>query len=212
LGEAGTWLEKPNSSVLDVGRLLLSRANVRALDLGAGVGRNSIPFVKLFDTSKVMCDCVEILPEAVEILRTNAASAGVANQINPICSNAADYQIASGVYDMIMAMSVLEHAYTVATIDDGMQRIQEGTNANGFNCLSIATDLRETDGETGQPLEPLIQANLSEAACRTLLSTRYAHWDIQRLDFSNFKDAFMRDGKRIEWTATYCLFVAQKVK
>jgi predicted RNA methylase len=100
------WLVKPNSSVLDVGRLLLSRINVRALDLGAGVGRDSIPFVKLFDPSKVTSDCGKILPAAVEILRTNAASAGVADRINPICSNAADYQVASGVYDMIIAMSV----------------------------------------------------------------------------------------------------------
>jgi SAM-dependent methyltransferase len=210
LGEAGTWLEKPNSSVLEVGRQLQGRTKVRALDVGAGIGRNCIPFVKLFPSSVVMCDCVEILPEALEILRTNAAAAQVANRITAICSNAADYQIAPGVYDMIMAMSVLEHAYTSATISDGIGIIQKGTAVNGFNCLSIATDLKETDGETGESLEPLIQANLSEAACRELLSTRYADWNVQKLDLSHFNDAFMRGGKRIEWAATYCILVAQK--
>jgi hypothetical protein len=48
LFEPDTWLEKPNGSVMEIGQLLTERESVRALDLGAGIGRNAIPFVKLF--------------------------------------------------------------------------------------------------------------------------------------------------------------------
>jgi cyclopropane fatty-acyl-phospholipid synthase-like methyltransferase len=211
LYEAGTWLEKPNGSVMEIGQLLANRTGVRALDLGAGVGRNCIPFVKLCESSGIMCDCVEVLPEAVEKLRRNASSEGVADRINPICSDIADYQIAAAAYDMVMAMSALEHAYDTERIRDGIRMIQDGTRINGYNCLSIATDLKETDAMTGQPVEVLTRARLSADECRSVLSSVYEGWDVQRLDFSPFQDTFIRDGRTIEWTARYCLFVARKI-
>jgi SAM-dependent methyltransferase len=210
LFETGTWLEKPTSSVMEIGSVLSQRSAVRALDLGAGVGRNSIPFVRLFNPSSVVCDCVEILPDAVEILRQNAIAQGVADRITPICSHVAEYKIAPNTYDMVMAMSVLEHAYSAERIAEGVRMIQEGTRSGGFNCLSIATDLEETDMTTHEAVEPIIQARISAQDCSALLSRRYSEWEIQRLDYSAFKDKLIRDGKNIEGTARYCMVVARK--
>ena len=210
LFEAGTWLEKPNSSVMELGSFLAGRDGVRALDLGAGVGRNSIPFVKLFGSGAVLCDCVEILPMAVEKLRENAKVFDVADRIAPICSTVSEYQIAPEVYDLVTAMSVLEHAYDRDTISNGIRTIQAGTKITGFNCLSFATDLTETDLDTGRALEPLISTRLSKEECRSLFSALYADWEIQKLDFSSFGEQLNRDGRTISWRANYCIFVARR--
>jgi SAM-dependent methyltransferase len=197
---------------MEIGQLLTERESVRALDLGAGIGRNAIPFVKLFQQSQVTCDCVEILPEALEILRGNAVREGVADRIVPICSHVAEYRISPGVYDVVMAMSVLEHAYEQDALCVGIQEIQEGTRVGGFNCLSIGVDLTEIDESTGERLEPLICAHLSAHECRTMLSRLYSGWEVLRLGFSSFKDRWVREGRSIEWSANYCSFVARRVR
>lgn len=216
LYEAGSWLEKPNSSVMQTGELLTKRSNIQAagdiqaLDLGAGVGRNAIPLVKLFGPAQVVCTCVDILPEATTKLTLNAAAENVADRIVPICSSIADYEIAPNSFHFIMALSGLEHAYNAEQLPGAIQSIQNGTKTAGFNCLSITTDLQETDLESGQELEPLIKARISAHECQTLLSQLYSNWTVKRLDFADFSDQLVRDGRQISWQARYCMLVAEK--
>jgi SAM-dependent methyltransferase len=210
LFQQGTWLEKPNSKVMELGALLSRRERVSALDLGAGVGRNAIPFAKLFAQGAVTIDCVDIIEVAVEKLRANAAAQGVSGAINPILSNVADFHIRPDSYDAIMAMSVLEHAFSADLFESGISRLQAGTKREGFNCLSITTDLKERDCRTGEDLVPLIATPISSKECREVLQRRYKDWEITHLSFSPFSETVERDDRTIEWSANYCLVVARR--
>lgn len=210
LFQQGTWLEKPNSKVMELGALLSRRERVSALDLGAGVGRNAIPFAKLFAQGAVTIDCVDIIEVAVEKLRANAAAQGVSGAINPILSNVADFPIQEGAYDAIMAMSVLEHAFSPDRFESGLATLQAGTKKGGFNCLSITTDLKERDCQTGESIVPLITTAVSSQACRELLERLYSSWEITHLSFSSFRETIDRGGRTIEWSANYCLLVARR--
>ena len=210
LFQQGTWLEKPNSRIMEIGSLLVNQERVRALDLGAGVGRNAIPFARLFADGAATVDCVDIIDVAVEKLRANALAQGVSRAINPILSNVADFPIQEGAYDAIMAMSVLEHAFSPDRFESGLATLQAGTKKGGFNCLSITTDLKERDCQTGESLIPLITTAVSSPECRELLQRLYSSWEITHLSFSSFRETIERGGRTIEWSAKYCLLVARR--
>lgn len=210
LFQQGTWLEKPNSRIMEIGTLLANQERVRALDLGAGVGRNAIPFARLFAEGTATVDCVDIIDVAVVKLRANALAQGVSRAINPILSNVAVFDIPEGAYDAIMAMSVLEHAFAPERFEAGIATLQTGTRKGGFNCLSITTDLKERDCQTDQSLVPLITTAVSSQECRELLQRLYATWEIQHLSFSPFRETIERSGRNIEWSANYCLLVARR--
>jgi len=56
LFEEGSWLYKPVKTVLDQLPLFEGKQDIRVLDLGSGVGRNSIPVAKeIKNNGKVVC-------------------------------------------------------------------------------------------------------------------------------------------------------------
>ena len=67
----GSWLAKPVRTVLELLPLFDGYSSFRALDLGCGVGRNSIPIAQHFQNTPCRVDCVDILPLAIEKLMEN---------------------------------------------------------------------------------------------------------------------------------------------
>lgn len=57
LFEEGSWLHKPVKTVTDLLHLFDGKENVKVLDLGCGVGRNSIPKAEVIKSKngKVVC-------------------------------------------------------------------------------------------------------------------------------------------------------------
>lgn len=211
LFQPGTWIEKPNSALMGIGEKLAGRQNLRLLDLGSGVGRNSIPLAQLLSHAAITIDCVDIVDVAIEKLKENASRYKVAHIIKPIVGNIAELSISAGTYDLVMAMSVLEHAVPSDQFEAIIKRIQAGTKAEGFNCLSITTNLSETDCETGKSIAPIISTAISSQACEDLLQNLYRGWDIQKLDFSNFSQRLQREQQTVDWSADYCLLVAKRL-
>ena len=109
LFELGSWLQKPVKTVLDLFPLFTEHKELRVLDLGCGVGRNSIPIAKEFHTIPVTLECVDILELAIDKLYMNARQHDVEDNIKGIVSAIEDYPIVADGYDMIMAISALEH-------------------------------------------------------------------------------------------------------
>jgi len=168
LFEPGTWIEKPNSALLEIGDLLRDRPEVTILDLGSGVGRNAIPMAQILSNTVATIDCVDIVDIAIDKLKEAATYYKVAHIIKPFVANVAEFSVAAATYDLVMAMSVLEHAAGPDQFRPIMERVQTGTKVDGFNCLSITTNLRETHCESGESLTPLIANPISSEACEGL--------------------------------------------
>lgn len=94
----GSWLEKPVKTVIDLLPLFEGYTNFRALDLGCGVGRNSIPVAQYFSSISCQVNCVDILELAISILNENAHQYGVENCIQGIISPIDNYKIESDSY------------------------------------------------------------------------------------------------------------------
>ena len=68
LFEAGSWLFKPVKTVMDLMNHFDGQNNLQVLDLGSGVGRNSIPIAKNKNTSGTVT-CVDLLNSALTKLQ-----------------------------------------------------------------------------------------------------------------------------------------------
>src|SRR5690625_2755781 len=96
-------------TVMDVLRLLKDRKDIRVLDLGSGVGRNSIPIAKEISHNNGKVVCVDMLSSAIDKLRQYSKEYEVENEIKLEKADIGNYQIKSNEYDYIVAVSSIEH-------------------------------------------------------------------------------------------------------
>jgi tellurite methyltransferase len=134
LFESGTWLATPDANVLSIGNDLLGLAEMRILDLGAGVGRNAIPLAKLLKDRGVLIDCVDVLNTAIVKLAQYAVKYGVVDSINPVLADVSTYLVLPEQFDFILAESVLEHCTDMRAI---IKRVQQGTKKGGLIVLVL---------------------------------------------------------------------------
>lgn len=160
LYEAGSWLAKPVKTVLDILPLFDGYEKFCALDLGSGVGRNSIPVAQYFKDISCRVDCVDILEYAVERLRGNAKRFGVESGIHGVVSSIDEYEIEIDRYDLILAVSALEHVDSEHTFLEKLQQIRDGLRIGGVTCLIVNSGVVERDSVTGEELQPQFEVNL----------------------------------------------------
>ena len=67
-----SWLQKPIKTVKEIVVLFDEYNELRVLDLGCGVGRNSIYVAERFKNINCIVDCVDLLEIAIEKLVQNA--------------------------------------------------------------------------------------------------------------------------------------------
>ena len=171
----GSWLAKPVGTVTTFLAQFRGYRSFRALDLGCGVGRNSIPVVKAFGCT---VDCVDILEEAIGRLEENAVRFGVSGAIRGIVSSIDEFEIPKEAYDLILGVSALEHVDSRETFRRKLEEIREGTRPGGGVCLIINSNVTERDGETGGPLEAQFEVNLDTGELRELLARTFAGWAV----------------------------------
>ena len=175
LFQPGSWLAKPVKTVLDILPLLAGSGERRVLDLGCGVGRNAIPAAKALGG---VVDCVDILPMAVERLAENAARYGVAEQIRGIVALIDEFRIGKGAYDLILAVSALEHMDSRESFLRKLAEIREGTAAGGIVCLILNSGVRERDCATGRTLLAQFEVNLDTDSMILHLEKSFENWEI----------------------------------
>ena len=122
----GSWLAKPVKTVLELLPLFEGYMKFTALDLGSGVGRNCIPVAQYFSGIPCRVDCVDILELAVAKLNENAQQYGVADHIRGIVSAIDDYEITADSYDLILAISALEHIAFQSAFERKLCEIRDG--------------------------------------------------------------------------------------
>ena len=156
-----SWLKKPIKTVREIMELFSGYVSFRALDLGCGVGRNSIYVADCFNGKKCLVDCVDLLDIAIKKLRDNAKEHGVSESINGIVSTIEDFEIVEDEYDLVMAVSALEHVESEERFLCTLTSIRDGVKENGAVCLAINSEVSECDSVTKEPLEAQFEVNLS---------------------------------------------------
>lgn len=175
---AGSWLAKPVKTVLDLLPMYEGYSEFRALDLGCGVGRNSIPVARFFGDVPCQVDCVDILDLAIEKLNENARRFGVSGTIRGAVSSIDDYAIKADSYDLIMAVSALEHVDSKATFVQKLEQIRDGIRTGGMACLIVNSGVQEQDKATGKELAPQFEVNLQTGELQRILEQMFAGWQI----------------------------------
>ena len=175
LFEPGSWLAKPVKTVLEVVQQLQGREGLRVLDLGCGVGRNSIPIAQALDAQVV---CVDILPLAIEKLQENAVEYGVKDEIQGIVSGIDDFSITECSYDLILAVSALEHMDGPESFTAKLHEMRRGLRPGGILCLIVNSGVTEQDRGTGENLHPQFEVNLPTEAMLELLHRAFEGMEI----------------------------------
>ena len=173
----GSWLAKPVKTVLELIPRLRGGEAFRALDLGCGVGRNAIPVAKELGGR---VDCVDILPFAIEKLLGNGRNYGVSGSIRGIVSGIEEFAIEKQTYDLILAVSALEHTDSEASFLRKLAQIRDGIREGGAVCLIVNSGVWERDKTTGRALPPQFEVNLPTAELMDLLESCFAGWRVEK--------------------------------
>lgn len=185
--EGTGWLSRPVRTVLEMLPLFEGAESLRVLDLGAGVGRNCLPFAVKYRDIPCRIDCVDILELASRLLEENAKKYGVGSQIRAVTSPIEDFLIRTNEYDLIMAVSALEHVESRKVFWAKVREIREGIREGGAVCLVVNSNVTEADKATGEALPPQFEVNLRTDELRAGLDALFSGWRVLKYAVSRQK-------------------------
>lgn len=206
----GSWLAKPVKTVMDLLPLFEGYTDFRALDLGSGVGRNSIPVAQHFSGIPCRVDCVDILELAIAKLNENALQYGVESCIRGIVSSIDDYEIAADSYDLILAVSALEHIASPSAFEKKLAEIRDGLRPGGIACLIVNSGVIEHDKVTGQELPPQFEVNLPTSQMQDLLEKTFAGWQVIKHTIVHQKYDIPRENSLADLETDVVTYVVRK--
>lgn len=178
LYESEGWLKKPVKAVLDLLSHFDGYTSLRVLDLGCGIGRNSIAVAQYFLDIDCLIDCVDILEFAIEQLQEYAKVYDVAAHINGITQTLEAFPIKEDSYDLTLAVSALEHVDSKESFVRMQKEIKDGTRKKGAVCFIINSEVREFDSQTHKPLPAQFEVNIPTEELLTLLHQTFSGWEI----------------------------------
>ncbi|MCM3626492.1 class I SAM-dependent methyltransferase [Paenibacillus glycanilyticus] len=206
----GTWLARPVKAIMDTFGLL-DPHDVRVLDLGSGVGRNSIPIAQAIKAYGGTVTAVDLIPSAVEILQENARKYEVRDNLNAIVADIEEYRISPQSYDYIIACSALEHVSAEEAFRRVVAGMIAGTKPHGINAILINTQSEELDCSTGEVSEGFIELNLATGKAISLLKEIYGDWEIivERVIPQSIQE--IKYGKPIEFRGNWLTFIVRRL-
>ncbi|MEC2918798.1 class I SAM-dependent methyltransferase [Bacillus tropicus] len=210
LFEIGSWLYKPVKTVMDLIDYFEGQNNLQVLDLGSGVGRNSIPIAQKIQNSSGTVTCVDLLDSALTKLQTYSKEYGVINNIKTEQAAIENYYIQRNTYDYIVAVSSLEHVQSEEDLKKVLHSMKEGTKSGGMNCLIINSNIQEIDLHTNEELDALIEINLPTEDMIHLLKSIYKEWKEIKVEIKELVYNIVRDERIIQLKTNAITFVVQK--
>ena len=205
LGQAGTWLAKPNRLLADALTLVPSGRPVVAYDLGAGIGRHTIPLLReLPDGSDVFA--VDLLPSALHSLE-NAVPPGIRTHLQTRTADLDGFEFEVPA-DLILAFSAIEHLRDLKAVRSLLDRIRSATRPGGVVAIGIAADRAEVD-DRGRRRPALLESAMSTTEASGLLSDVFSDFDVIYERFSpaqvqeeRGEDHYTLTSTVITWLAT----------
>lgn len=213
LFEKGSWLEKPDQLTMDliVDWRSEKRSGLKILDLGAGVGRNSVPLALELKDLHAEITCVDFLQTAIDKLLENARQHAVEDCIVGKQSDFETLCIREEHYDLILAVSVLEHCSCFEGITGVIDGIISGTKSGGYNRLEFTTNRNVRDQKTGEQIPTFVETPLESEILIAMLKDKYKSWQIQKLELTPYEEVLEREGRKILWKSMQLNIVTQKI-
>lgn len=210
LFQQGTWLQKSIKTVTDLYSLFDGYSSIHILDLGSGVGRNCIPMAQHFSKINCSIECVDILNLAIEKLNQNSIVYGVEKNITGYTVSIEDFIIKKDSYDIIIAISALEHIESENALKAKLKEIQEGIKKNGVACLVVNSEVTETDRNLGELLEPQFEVNMSANQMKLLLCEIFGNWNIIKSTVVPQNYTIKRENRDVDLNTKVITLVARK--
>ena len=205
-----SWLKKPIRTIQDIMAYFDDRDSLRVLDLGCGVGRNSIFIAERFSGKECHIDCVDILEIAIEKLMVNAKERGIDDCISGFTDTIEHYPIAHEAYDLIIAVSALEHVESVDAFLEKLREIAKGVRDGGIVCLVINSEVTERDKDTFEELEPQFEVNLPTSQLQSLIDDVFSGWDTIKRTVSSQEYDIPRDERTSHLTTNVVTYAGRK--
>ncbi|MED2041459.1 class I SAM-dependent methyltransferase [Bacillus wiedmannii] len=210
LFETGSWLYKPVKTVLDLMDYFEGQTNLQVLDLGSGVGRNSIPIAQKIKNASGTVTCVDLLDSALTKLQTYSKEHDVFEVIKTEQAAIENYYIAPNTYNYIVAVSSLEHVQSEEDFKKVLHSMKKGTKTGGINCFIINSNIQEIDLHTNEELVALIEINLPTEDMLHLLKSIYKEWQEIEFEIKELAYNIVRNERHIQLKTNAITFVFQK--
>ena len=211
LFEPGSWLHRPVKNVLDLLEEYQDRTYLNVLDLGSGVGRNSIPIAESMKGRDGRVVCVDLLESAIHKLREYSRKYGVEPYIVTEKSDIEQFTIEQSAYDIILAVSALEHVSSVSALKRKLKEMAIGTKTDGANCIIIGSNIREINLCRGLELDPMFEVNMSTKAMMEILDQQYVEWQVEKRLIKHLSYEIERNGELVQLTTDCITYVAKKI-
>lgn len=173
----GSWLDKPIPLIMELVKLIDHKHPLSILDLGCGVGRNSIPLAQWLKSSLGHVHGVDLLDMALEKLHTYSKEFRVEHLISTEQADISTYEIPPNSYDYIIAASSLEHVKSDTAFKQVLRRMAEGTKPGGINFILMNTNIEEFNRQTGRKRETLIEVVMPKENALAILQANYEGWE-----------------------------------
>ncbi len=210
LYKSGSWLNKPIKTIKEITPLFKDYKKINVLDLGCGVGRNSIYIAQEYKDIDCVIECVDILEIAIEKLYSNANEYNVSSNICGVVKPIEEYDIQKDKYDFIIAVSALEHVESKTSFINKLIEIKEGVRKNGIICLVINSNVRENDKLTGEELPAQFEVNLFTTELQNILNEIFSEWTILKSTIQEQQYDIPRENRIIDLKSSVVSFVARK--
>lgn len=210
LFEKGSWLYKPVKTVMDLLSNLESKKNINVLDLGSGVGRNSIPIAETIKGKQGKVVCVDLLDSALQNLRKYSKQFKVDNIISTVKSDIGKYDIEPDGYDFIVAVSSLEHVETEEVFNQVLEQMKVDTRINGMNCIIVNSEVKEINTETNEMLDAGMEVNIETEKMLNKLQHAYDGWEVLKQLIKPLEYAITRNEKPILLKTNAITYVVRK--
>jgi len=205
LGTRGSWLAHPHPLVMD--SLGLVTRPVHAYDLGAGVGRHTLPIVAGLPTGSRVT-AVDLIPSALASLVENAAAAGLSDRVETVNADLESWAFPADDAGLIIAFSALEHVSSLDAFGAILERCRAATIPGGVNVIGIVAD-REEVSASGARRAALIELPLSGEQALSVLRRCFTGWEIHVDETIPCAVTEGRNGALHELRSTLIKFVAQ---
>ncbi|RUT35523.1 class I SAM-dependent methyltransferase [Paenibacillus zeisoli] len=211
--EPGTWMSEPIPVVMELQeRLLQLKKDLVIMDLGSGAGRNTIPLALRLKGSDSKVIGIDLLDEAVDKLRENAAEYGVNAIVEAQKGDAEHTNFGSDEYDYIIACGCLEHVSSEEAFVQVLERMKQGTRLGGIHCIAMNTNVQEVEMDSGKEVKTLIELNLSSTRAIEILEQVYQDWNV--LDQKTVLQSIEEEKYEVptEFRAQSLTFAVQRIK
>jgi 2-polyprenyl-3-methyl-5-hydroxy-6-metoxy-1,4-benzoquinol methylase len=220
LFEEKSWLAQPDSDLMKLleekltsgsDRIRLHQSQLRILDLGCGVGRNAVPMAQALHKAQIEAEiiAVDLLHQSIDLLNQNSSKHRVGHLITGIVADNDEFVIEPQSYDLIAAISVIEHCAGKANVRKLLNAIADGLKPGGIAKIEMTTDRNVVDLDSQLPVPTYVETPLTESEVLQMLCAAFVSFAKLSSNVFPYQETLEGDGKRILWRSKQVSFAAR---